>query len=245
MVLLSYIIFFVMATIGLANVEKTIFLAPEPVARPDDAAIDNLLLHSLHTRRTSIRTHIAASFPTDSAPHGQDTWVLLGGLTPGQRYEVRVCWLATQPTTYWIDTYGISETFETPELISSLSAYSYNRRRDLSDIELSQITTKGYRSEADTLTSSILFLRIQAAADYFSLNKTLMEKVPPVHVDMILDPFLMNVFPQSLVPTAAYIVIIAIFSIFIANFACQKLRAIANSTEDRTRKTSMKTKKDE
>jgi hypothetical protein len=55
-----------------------------------------------------------------------------------------------------------------------------------------------------------LFLQIHAAADYFSLNKTLMEVVPPVAVDIILDPYILNVFPKSLLPTAGYILTIAV-----------------------------------
>jgi len=61
--------------------------------------------------------------------------------------------------------------------------------------------------------SSTLFLRVFAAADYFTTNKTLMEQVPPVYVDIILDPFIFNIFPRSLVPTAAYIMLIAIGSL--------------------------------
>lgn len=37
-----------------------------------------------------------------------------------------------------------------------------------------------------------------------------MRDVPPVVVDVILDPFLWNVFPRSLVPTAGWIVVVAV-----------------------------------
>jgi hypothetical protein len=58
--------------------------------------------------------------------------------------------------------------------------------------------------------SSSLFLLLEAAADYFTFNQTLMETVPPVYADVILDPYLLNVLPQSLVPTIAYILVVAI-----------------------------------
>jgi hypothetical protein len=58
--------------------------------------------------------------------------------------------------------------------------------------------------------TSILFLQIFAAAEYFSLNKTLMSDVPPVLADIILDPYLLNLFPKSLVPTAGYLTALAI-----------------------------------
>ena len=66
--------------------------------------------------------------------------------------------------------------------------------------------------------NSILFLQIFAAADYYSSNKTLMEHVPPVNVDIILDPFILNVLPQSLLPTVSYIIILAISSWFLSSF---------------------------
>lgn len=45
-----------------------------------------------------------------------------------------------------------------------------------------------------------------------------MENVPPVAVDLILDPFLFNIFPRSLVPTAIWTVIIAIVAYFIGGW---------------------------
>jgi hypothetical protein len=43
-----------------------------------------------------------------------------------------------------------------------------------------------------------------------------MEQVPPVFVDIILDPYIFNVFPRSLIPTASYIVIIAVGGWFLS-----------------------------
>lgn len=60
--------------------------------------------------------------------------------------------------------------------------------------------------------SSILFLRISAAADYFTVNKTLMQDPEPVLVDIILDPFIWNVLPRTLAPTVVYIVFVAVGS---------------------------------
>ena len=42
-----------------------------------------------------------------------------------------------------------------------------------------------------------------------------MQNVPPVAVDLILDPFLFNVFPRSLVPTAGWIVVVAFLAVFL------------------------------
>lgn len=217
-------------TLVLGNTEKVIFVAPQSVSLPQDAAIDNLLLHSLHSGRLSLRTHLNSSFPANDKPHGDETWLLLASLNPGQRYEVRVCWLATQPTAFWLDTYTIQEALDNPELITSLTLYSYARHDILSESEIAALQASRFKNgQADT---ALLFLRIQAAADYFTLNKTLMEHVPPVHVDLILDPYLLSILPQSLMPTAGYIVVIALIAWFLSGWAHRRLvmHARANST---------------
>jgi len=75
--------------------------------------------------------------------------------------------------------------------------------------------------------SSILFLHIQAAADYFTMNHTLMENVPPVFVDIILDPFVFNVVPRSLLQTAAYILVLAVGGWYLSKYVNGWIRAIS------------------
>jgi hypothetical protein len=78
-----------------ANVEKTIFIAPEAVSIPSThPTLDDLDLPTLTPQNSSKRTHITAQFPTDTAPLGPATWLLLDDLKAGQRYEVRICWPA-------------------------------------------------------------------------------------------------------------------------------------------------------
>src|SRR2546423_14558670 len=79
-----------------ANVEKTIFLGPPAITVPTQHPnLDDLYLISLSPLHATVRTHLNASFPAGGSPKGTETWVLLDGLTPGARYEVRICWLAT------------------------------------------------------------------------------------------------------------------------------------------------------
>jgi hypothetical protein len=79
-----------------ANVEKTIFVAPLPWTVPaEDAAIDDLGLDRLSPADFMLRTNLNASFPTEEEPYGTESWFYLEDLTPGQRYEVRICWMAT------------------------------------------------------------------------------------------------------------------------------------------------------
>ena len=209
-----------------ANVEKTIFLAPAAEPPPPDASIDNLLLPRLSPQYPSVRTFINASFRVAGSPKGTQTWLLIEGLQSQKRYEVRICWLATvsgrlliaavrmrtdsskQPTSLWLCTHSVRETFETPELLTSLSTYSYARHERLDARDRNSLQAR--KADPADRDATYLFLQIFAAADYFSLNDTLMETVPPVAVDIILDPFILNVLPQSLLPIGLYLVVIAV-----------------------------------
>lgn len=79
-----------------ANTEKTIFIAPQIVPIPSQqAAADDLGLERLSPETPVLRTYLNVSFPTEQLPLGSESWFFLEDLNPGQRYEVRVCWLAT------------------------------------------------------------------------------------------------------------------------------------------------------
>jgi hypothetical protein len=104
-----------------------------------------------------------------------------------------------QPTEFWLDVYTISEVFDTPELIQNLAAFSEDSERKRPEPSRFSPKTK----------ESVLFLRVRAAADFFTTDKELMSSPPSVDVDLILDPFVFNVFPRSLGPTTAYIIVLA------------------------------------
>ncbi|KAJ5336487.1 uncharacterized protein N7506_004509 [Penicillium brevicompactum] len=196
-----------------ANVEKTIFLAPAPATIPSqEPSLDDLGVERLSPQNPVVRTRLNASFPTTAVPEGTESWFFLEKLNPGQRYEVRVCWLSTQPTSFTLTTYPLSKTIEDTSLLSSLSIYTSARLASLASQP--QASTPKVRKSLDTAptSDSVLFLRVHAAADYFSTNQTLMRDVPPVAVDLILDPFLFNVFPRSLVPTAGWIIAVAVLA---------------------------------
>ena len=79
-----------------ANVEKTIFLGPEPVNIPNQQpSLSSLNIDTLTPEDWSLRTHLEAKFPTAESKRGTSSWFILESLTEGQRYEVRICWLAT------------------------------------------------------------------------------------------------------------------------------------------------------
>ncbi|KAF3387146.1 hypothetical protein F1880_001240 [Penicillium rolfsii] len=199
-----------------ANVEKTIFLGPPATTVPSDAPdLDDLGLERLSPQNAVVRTQLNASFPTVEDPAGTDSWFFLENLTPGQRYEVRICWLATQPTSFTLSTHSLPQTISSPTLLTSLSIFSSSRLSNSNpntELQPKSLTRRNtpINSDPAPTSDSILFLRIRAAADYFSTNETLMRDVPPVLADVILDPFLWNVFPRSLVPTAGWIFLVAI-----------------------------------
>ncbi|KAI1460970.1 hypothetical protein F4805DRAFT_416166 [Annulohypoxylon moriforme] len=202
-----------------ANTEKAIFLGPPtaniPSAHP---TLEDLHVDILTPTNWSIRTHLEAQFPNISSPNGKATWLILDELTEGQRYEVRVCWAATQPTQFKITTYELQTVFETPGLISELSEYSWARQSLGSDHGSQSKPAGNLRISNSEREASVLFLQILSAADYYTVNKTLMRHVPPVHVDIILDPFLLGVLPRSLLPTVGYITAVAVTSWFIARY---------------------------
>lgn len=217
-----------------ANTEKAIFLGPEPVNIPaQSTSLAALNIDTLTPVNYSLRTHLDAIFPTEEYPRGKEAWLILDNLTESQRYEVRVCWLATvsslsiphsphtqhahyhsqQPTAFHLITYPLDTVFDTPELITSLYNYSMSRQSLSSS---SSSSTPPKPANAPEHEASILFLRIFAAAEYFTTNATLMAYPEPVLVDIILDPFLGNVLPRTLAPTVVYIVVIAVASWILA-----------------------------
>lgn len=96
MILASLICLTLGISLASANVEKTIFLGPEPVNIPNQQpSLSTLNIDTLTPEDWSLRTHLDATFPTEEFKRGSSSWFILDNLTEGQRYEVRICWLAT------------------------------------------------------------------------------------------------------------------------------------------------------
>ncbi|SMQ54473.1 unnamed protein product [Zymoseptoria tritici ST99CH_3D7] len=189
---------------ALGNTEKTIFVAPAAIILPNAGPrLADLKLDTLSSSSSSLQRPLSVAFPTEDAPQGRESWYLLQDLIEGQRYEVRVCWAAVQPTEFWLDVYNITHVFETPRLIQSLAEFAEEQTQ--ADPRKGSVAP----SDSSNPNSSLLFLHVRAAADFFSSNNTLMQHPPKVSVDIILDPYLANIFPASLLPTAAYIVVLA------------------------------------
>ncbi|KAF3041529.1 hypothetical protein E8E12_005389 [Didymella heteroderae] len=205
-----------------ANVEKTIFLGPGAVTLPDvSPSLKDLHLHSLSSLDSILPTQLAVQFPSEAEPHGLESWYLLSDLEEGRRYEVRICWPATSPTDFWLETFTIAQVFDTPELISSLAAYSE---------QLLPPRSFPNAGKPDGSKQSLLFLRVQAAASYYSTNQTLMDYPPPVDVDIIFDPFLLNVLPRSLAPVGVYITGVAVVAWFVSGYIYRWLLSVVEES---------------
>ncbi|CAO1602204.1 hypothetical protein XANCAGTX0491_005834 [Xanthoria calcicola] len=185
-----------------ANVEKRIFSAPESVLIPQGQPnLDRLRLDTLTPYNSTLRRQLKAAFPTSTDPEGPATWYLLDSLVDQRRYELRLCWLATQPTDFTINVFELNEVFSNPALISSLALFSE---------ELQALPP--FVSNKRQPNTSLLFLKVNAKAAYFTPNTTLMTDVPVVAVDLILDPYILNVLPASLAPIGLHLILIAIVS---------------------------------
>lgn len=79
-----------------ANTEKILFVAPSSVQLPRERPdLDDLCLDTLSPAQPSLSTSLPVVFPTTESPNGTESWYLLDYLMPRDRYELRVCWLAT------------------------------------------------------------------------------------------------------------------------------------------------------
>jgi hypothetical protein len=79
-----------------ANVEKTVFLGPNPeVLAHVQPSLADLHLPTLSHVQTILPAQLRVQFPSTLAPHGLESWYLLHHLEARRRYEVRICWPAT------------------------------------------------------------------------------------------------------------------------------------------------------
>ncbi|CEJ82249.1 hypothetical protein VHEMI02325 [[Torrubiella] hemipterigena] len=214
-----------------ANTEKIIFLAPPvdviPLASP---SLQDLKLDTISPQKLSIQRNLTRVF----GDGGQDNWYLLDNLTEGKRYELRVCWAATEPTKFDLDVYVLDTVWETPELISSLAAFSKSQQ-DQAEHHEPQIRTPT-NVDAGERHASVFLLRIRSQADYYSHDKSLMVHPRPVLTDIILDPYLANVVPESLVLTGIHVIVVAITSFFIARWISTSLSSVATSKAENLKK---------
>ncbi|KAF4123631.1 hypothetical protein GMORB2_6332 [Geosmithia morbida] len=198
-----------LATLAVANVEKVIFLGPPTVEVPSQKpTLSDLHLDTLTpetTTSSAVRTELDRVFPSESE----------SGSGSGSE-SGRATWLLLRGLTEaaYATSRLESETHH-PAPEGKETSYGEEMRRDPREGE------------------SVLLLRVLAAADYYADDADLMANPPPVLVDLILDPFLLNVLPRSLAPTVGYVVAVAIATWFVARGLASQLRTFAITREQR------------
>ncbi|QLI67106.1 uncharacterized protein G6M90_00g034920 [Metarhizium brunneum] len=189
-------------------------------------ALSSLNINTLTQDELSVRTNLDRIFASKQTGfQGQPSWILLTNLTENQRYELRVCWSALEPTRFDMEAYTLDTVLENDKLLQSLNAYAAFRPK----IQ----TTK---QSTIIPNSSSLLIEIHSAADYFTDNAELMANPPPVLVDLILDPFLLNVLPKSLLPTVGYLSLLGVVTWFVARWVASSLQSVADSMETPSKK---------
>lgn len=97
-----------------------------------------------------------------------------------------------------MDTFEIPTVFDTPALLQDLSTYAEERQNVLVEIDpedLGELTTTSKRS--------VLFLRVQSAANFYTTDKELMQHPPPVFVDISMLPTPNHIFCLSLMRSSS------------------------------------------
>jgi len=153
-----------------------------------------------------------------------DSWFLLDALQPDQRHELRVNWAATQPTEFEISSHTVDEVLATPALLAELSEYTKRRARQPS------LTDRLHAPSTREGKASSLFVKVRCAADYYTVERGLMEEPPPVLVDLILDPYALNVVPESLLPVIGYITILVFVAWFVSQWIWRWLDKVSSET---------------
>ncbi|KIV98656.1 hypothetical protein, variant [Verruconis gallopava] len=200
-----------------ANTEKTVFKFPQAVPPPTQLPTP-LCLPVLTPRLSAIYRRLTVSPPAhveSLQDRIREDWYLLHELQIGHRYEVRVCSVATQPTKFWLDIFSFSEVAGSSELISSLTKYSERSQKEICSNIFSAIENE-----------PVLFLRLRSTSDFVAAERTLMQHPLDVGADIILDSYLLDILPQSLIPTVALTFVIAIYAWFLSGMTWRTLQDI-------------------
>ena len=139
-----------------------------------------------------------------------------------------------------MDSYELDTVWDTPELIQSLAQYAASRQPDNESEKQQPTAHKPPSDESGSRKASVLLVHIRAAADYFVDDVKLMKNPPPVLVDLVLDPFVLNLANQSLMPTVGYLVVVGVVTWFASRWIASRLQSVAGSSEDQTLKQAKK-----
>lgn len=135
----------------------------------------------------------------------------------------------------------MTEVLDTPSLIQDLASFSEQQQ----PVQREDVLLDDFQ-DYTTRPESVLFVRVWSAADFFTTKRHLMHNPPPVNVELstfglrdwpvslsdlvaVLDPFALNVFPKSLLPTAAYIVVLTAGSWWVSGAVWSTLKSYSKT----------------
>ncbi|KAF8468289.1 hypothetical protein BDZ91DRAFT_722380 [Kalaharituber pfeilii] len=180
---------------ALANVEKLIFIPTStdftPLSDGPHVKLDLRLSPASPRLWTSLNT----SFPefANTRIGGFETWVALEGLNPGQRYELRICWAAISSSDFTLRLHAPADA------ALSLSKPAVSLSRAL-------MSTKG-------LTG---YVQILSRADYYTLDESRSQHPDSVHVELVLDSYIFNILPKSLLQIGVVVAGVALWAWWIS-----------------------------
>ncbi|RPA99547.1 hypothetical protein L873DRAFT_1683104 [Choiromyces venosus 120613-1] len=125
------------------------------------------------------------------------------------------------PTDFTLNIYTPSQLLDKPSLLAHMTAYATRQLPFSAVNELSG-------PSADP--RSALYLDIQAKADYYTHKKHRMETPDSVGVEIILDPFILNLLPESLLPIIITIVLITLSAFWASGRVYSTLRNMASQS---------------
>ncbi|KAF8455387.1 hypothetical protein BGX38DRAFT_1267308 [Terfezia claveryi] len=188
---------------ALANVEKVIFIPNSPTDPPLQLTRipSNLIRLSPNSPRLSTALNLTTNITgreRDEGGNGRGgegegeeraTWAVLEKLNLGKRYEVRIIWAATEPAKFEL---GVFTAVEVGEMgVEGLVIQGEEKGGKEEE-----------RKEAnDGSQGIVMYLRVLAKKDPYNPD--------PVKIELILDPFLWNILPESLLCIGVVVVLVA------------------------------------
>ncbi|KAG0132160.1 hypothetical protein HOY82DRAFT_558244 [Tuber indicum] len=231
MFLARFIFLALFSTAALGNIEKEIFVAPsnsKDLLFNGTNSAQSTMLEALHPGLLRLSPshscegtchELRVTLDTSFIGSGERHWVVLDHLEQGRRYEVRICWAATSPMDPTLNIYTAPQLLDKPSLLANVTAYA---TRQLSFSPANEL------SGPSAAPRSVLYLDIRAKAGYYTHEKRRMETPDPVEVEITVDPFVLNVLPESLLPIAVMVILTTLSAFWTSGRVYSALRDIAS-----------------
>lgn len=99
-----------------------------------------------------------------------------------------------------MDTFEVPTVFDNPALLQDLGTYAEERQNILAENEF-----EDFGELPTTSNRSVLFLRVQSAANFYTTDQALMQHPPPVYVDISMLLASSHISILSLIPIQSLI----------------------------------------